>query len=553
MIGPAGTKIAIWPDDQRITLGLRRVPPEPVVVGRLAGSGRPADDRLFTYSGEVLMPVRWSRDGAALYVRTRGPPAERIMALDADGGGARTLGMLAPAWRRVDIAATAHGDMAALTDPAILARLGRMGSEGLIRGHASLGRTGIELLGTRRADLNLVRIGEAASTPVGINASQTRNLIAIPGETPGTPEVFYLGAPVREAPAWFPYQRVLVDLETGRPAGRYGMSRVLAWRAEAFAPAMSAFNASPDREKEVILDASRSGDHLALLLVDANGDRRIALIGPRGLWTRTLCGQNRFVEVPARPATDHRVRAFALDEAGREADAPGRPIAVLHRKGAAAADLVVYFHGGFGGSEADDFFTRTIDRLLTADRDVVSLEYSGSQGGGLALTRRLAERGMRAIEEDVAALIRWLDRQHYRRVFVLGASLGGVPALVAARHRGRFAAIFFVAPLLRQRDPGEWVQSTPIPADPETHLASELAYLGGPEGRRRFGEDLAALLAAVRLRASDRFYFAGRDRVSQPEDLPAGSPASSMILAGVHHPMIFTSSEMWENILARMR
>lgn len=316
---------------------------------------------------------------------------------------------------------------------------------------------------------------------------------------------------------------------------------------------MSAFNASPDREKEVILDASRSGDHLALLLADANGDRRIALIGPRGLSMRTLCGQNRFVEVPARPATDHRLRAFALDEAGREADAPGRPIAVLHQKGAAAADLVVYFHGGFGGSEADDFFTRTIDRLLTADRDVVSLEYSGSQGGGLALTRRLAERGVRAIDEDVAALIRWLDRQHYRRVFVLGTSFGSVAALAAARHRARFQAIFFVVPLLRQRDPGEWTQSSPFPAMPDTQLAFELAYLGGPEGRRRFGEDLAALVAAVRLRASDRFYFGGRDRVSRPEDLPAGSPASSMILAGVHHGLIFTSSEMWEDILARMR
>jgi len=431
--------------------------------------------------------------------------------------------------------ATAHGDVSALADAAILVSVGRIESD-LIRGHATLSRDGIELLGTRRADLNLVRIDDTGSTPLGVNASQTRNLIALPTEATGTEALLYLGAPVSGATSYLPYQRVLIDLETGQAAGTFGISHVLPWRAESLNVAVRAFNDSADREREIILDASRSDDAVAVLLVDSNGDRRIALIRPQGVSMRSLCGRNRFVQPSARPATDHRVRSFALNEEGREENAPGRPIVMLHQKGAAAGDAVVYFHGGPGGTMADGFFTASvIDRLLTSDRDIIAVEYSGSQGGGLALTRRLADHGLRAIEEDVETLVRWLNRRNYRRVFVVGTSFGGVPALAAARDRERFDAIFFIAPLLRLREPEDWVQSTPIPAMPATHLAFELAYFGGIDGRRRFAGDLAALLATAQLQASDRFYFGARDRVSRDEDLPVGSPASHLTLAGTHH------------------
>ena len=297
MVGPAGTQFAIWQDDQRITLGFRFFPPTmAVIVGSVPATGRPAISHLFTYSGDTLFPVRWSSDGTALYARTRGPPAERIVALDADGGPARTLGPLPAAWRRVDLATVAHGDVALLTDATILARLDRMAGEGLIRGHATLGRDGIALLGTRRSDLGLVRIDEAGTTPIGLNASQVRSLVAIPAPPGGMDEAYYLGRPVAGTQPYLPYQHALFDLQTGEPAGTFGPSRLLPRHAEAFAAALAAFESRAGRDKEVILDASRSGDSLALLLADADGDRRIAWLGPRGYASRALCGRNRFVQ-----------------------------------------------------------------------------------------------------------------------------------------------------------------------------------------------------------------------------------------------------------------
>ena len=569
MAGPDGTQFATWPNDGRYILGLRgRIPPSAVIVGRMHDPARSAADRFHAYAGggRRLFPIRWSADGGRLYVRLR-EREQRILSFDADGGAAGDAGPLDPRWRLFDINAVSHGGIAALGDPAALARAGRVDGTDLIRGSATLG-AGVELLGARRADLDLVRIGAGAVAPAGINATQTRMLFAFPDARDFDGGVAYLGAPARGGEEFIPYQLPLPDLATGEVAGRFGADRIVLRRPGTLAGALAEFHRRRARAGALVLDASLSGDTLFVLALLGRNDRRIYRIGARGVSERPLCTRFASEGRPGRVAgplplanadTAFRpsLRAVAIDDAGRETVGAGRPILMVHQIGARPApEAVIYFHGGPPASRVDDYKSDMVERLIEPGRDMISAEYSGTIGGGAALTRRLAARGMAAIVEDVDAIARWLERRGYRRVYVIGQSFGGVPTLVAvARHRRLFAAAFFIAPLLRVQNPEEWartgsgLQATAA----DTQRASERSWYGSDDNRARFAAALQALIADGGLSAADRFYFGGRDALSLPAHLPAGVPSARYVNPRLFHADIAADEAVWRDILAHLR
>jgi pimeloyl-ACP methyl ester carboxylesterase len=565
LAGPDG-EVAVWWGDDRQILGTSTLAPGEIVIGRMHDPPRKADDRLYVYGGggRAFYPVRWSGRDGRLFIRTRGPES-RILTVDADGGAAREVAELGPAWRRISIDAIGHGNVDALLRPQATERAKRVDGEALIRGHATIG-AGLEMVGARRSDMELVRIGDSSTADIGLNAGHTRSLTLFSDSTSYPAGIAYLGAPSRLRPGYRPYQLPLVDQSTGRTAGKFGPTGILLEGRSRLSRTLASFQRLRGGSR-IILDASLSGQTLMALTLSGRGNRAIVRIGPAGLSEKPICTDVVVSDLRRRTSpnplvstdTDYRplFRAFTLDALGREGAQPGRPVLTLHSLGKGSSkDAILHFHGGPGASSADsDFRLSQLAALLEPTRDIVSVEYSGSIGGGSALTRRLGDRGIASLREDSDAIVRWLNRRNYRRVFIVASSFGSVPALVALeQHRQRFPAAFFFAPLLRLPEPQEHADRGKFDSvSGDTQLSYERALLGGRAGRERFKAELAALVKRAPLRASDHFYFAERDPVSRPSDLPPGTAATHEVMPRTNHMVIFAVPEAWRAIEEQIR
>lgn len=151
--------------------------------------------------------------------------------------------------------------------------------------------------------------------------------------------------------------------------------------------------------------------------------------------------------------------------------------------------LIVFFHGGPGISYQVAERPEVISRLLENGYDVLSVEYSGSVGGGLRLSQQLSTEQVFGFDLDSFAIRSWLNRQRYRQVNVLAVSFGAAPAI---QFRDRSADIIrrsvFVAPLLALPDPSlSALSGGPLlMMDDKVQLQFELGVFGGFEKRAQF-------------------------------------------------------------------
>jgi pimeloyl-ACP methyl ester carboxylesterase len=556
MIGPSGSEIAVWANERSSLLDRRRPPPfANLVVGRMHDKGSGSADRLRHYFGpDLTIPIRWNSSGSVLYARAT---LDRIVAIDAETGHVEEQSALDPVLKYVDLRAVSHGDLAALSKPALLAQAKRVGVD-FYRGHATLG-TDVTFLGATKGDLILVPAGphESPSVP-DLSASYTRWILSFPDDRDFEGGVAYVGAQGKDGLRFLPYQLPLVDLSTGKVVGKFNGAEILLRREGTLAEPLAQLRRRL-ANGGLILDASLSNGTLALLTRSGRGEIGISRLSGRGLTEKRLCrvGDGLPSHVAAKLAVQpefKRIRIFSVDAAGRKAYAPGLPIAILYQAGTEPGrDAVLVFPGGPTGSASDAYIASPLGRLLSPNRDVIVVNYAGSVGAGLSLTRRLTESGMRAIEADVEAVVKWLDRQKYRRVFLDGGSFGGVPATIAlARFPSRFEAAFLSVPVLKLKEPEEWAKSGFLgPVDPAGQRAFEEGIFGGPAGRARFAADLDRLVASAPYRAQDRFFFASLDPSSGPEDLPAGNKAAVTVLRE-HHQLIGMNEGYLREVLAVM-
>lgn len=555
MVGPSGSEIAVWGSERAHLLAPRTPPPfAELAVGRMHDKGSGGVDRLLMYNGpDLTIPIRWASDGRILYARAT---RDRIVAIDADGSRVEERGWLDAAWKFVDFRATTHGDLSALEEPDLLAQAKRVGTD-FYRGHATLGER-VTFIGARTGDLELVTVAQGRSSTPVLRASYTRWILGFPDDRDFAGGVAYVGAEAKDKLRFLPYQRPLVDLATGRVAGKYNGTEILLKQEGGLATPLARLRGQL-ASGGVILDASLSGGTLVLLTQSGRGEIRVSRLNARGFTEKSLCSiWLRLATTPAgmplAPGDNVKVRIFGIDAAGRESYAPGLPIAILHQAGPSRGrDAIVSFNGGPTASLAEHYMPLPKLRLLAPERDLIAIDYSGSVGGGLPLTRRLTEHGLKAIEEDVEAVVKWLDRRGYRRIFLVGGSFGGVPATIAlSRFPSKFAGSFMPVPLLRLREPKEWADRGHLHrTDPTGQRAFEAAIFGGAAGRARFAEDLGRLVAQAPYRAADHFVFSRHDLTSQPGDLPPGHKATVRVTGGPHGG-VASHDAYFEEVLAAM-
>lgn len=563
MVGPDGTGVVTWLNDRSYLLGPDRLPTIFIVTGRIHEPALADQDRFlgFQAGGQRLLPIRWTPEGRLL-VRVH-ERQQRAVSVDPLASSVSDLGPLDPAWARVHLVARSHGNMQILRDPGLVAKARMVDGKGFIRGTATLGRTA-DLLAVRYPSLQLARFTSRGARDIGLNAGQTRMLVALPH---GEGDAAYLGSPIALQHKYRPYQQALFDLATGTLAGSFAADAVGVSRPLPLAHQVERLNEQLARSGSVILDASLSGDVLVALTLSSNGDRRIIRVSGAGINERSLCTPlpGDMVRGGAKPpyplaapvaaGPSPLLRIFGVAPNGSEMHRAGRPIVIKYGLNKTAArDLVLYFHGGPGASFADGYFPLPVEKLLTPGRDVVGVEYAGSIGGGIELTRRLARQGMKALELDVDSIFRWARKQRYQRIFILGSSFGGIPSLLAVkRHREVVAASFLVAPALRLQDPSAWAShgSGLAPVGTNTQLAYEEAYLGRRGGRERFARAMAELVRSAPLGLNDHFYFAELDPMSRPEHLPA-SLSPRIILPRTVHAASLARDEVWNDILPHL-
>lgn len=538
MVGPTGSEIAVWGNERGHLLATRTPPAfAEVAVGRIHDKGSGKADGFLMYNGpDLTIPIRWASDGRVLYARAT---RDRIVSIDAETRQVEERGLLDSAWKYVDLRATTHGDLSALEDPDLLESAKRVGTD-FYRGQATLGER-VTFIGARTGDLELVRVARGGSSAPVLRASYTRWILGFPDDRDFAGGVAYVGAEAKGSARFLPYQRPLVDLATGRLVGKYNGTEILL-RDEGSLAAPLAQLRRKLANGGVILDASWSDGTLVLLSRSGGGEVRVNRLNTRGITEKSLCSAwlrlgTTPAGMPLAPDNNVKLRIFGIDSGGRESYAPGLPIAIVHQAGPSPGrDAIVSFNGGPTASHADYYMPVRKLRLLARDRDLIAIDYAGSVGGGHSLTRRLTDHGMRAIEQDVEAIVKWLDRRRYRRIFLEGSSFGGIPAIIAlSRFPSRFAAAFMPAPLLRLKSPEEWAgRGDRHRTDPAGQMAFEHAIFGGPAGRGRFAADLSGLVAKAPFRPTDHFIFSRDDLTSQPGDLPPGHKALVRITGGPH-------------------
>lgn len=212
LLSPNGTQFAaLKSENSRLLSSRYAMAPFSLVVGRLRAPSDQAQDPVLSYSGGGLrrFPIRWAASGARLYIRVR-EREQRIITVDGTQAAPVEVAQLHPAWRRFDIGASMHGDVAPLTDPSNIARAAAVDGMAFLRRVTTLGR-GAPMIGVRGNDLLLVRFDESRTTATQVNANETTSL-TLPEDLAHFDEgLAYLGAPRRGSEFFLPYQLPIVD------------------------------------------------------------------------------------------------------------------------------------------------------------------------------------------------------------------------------------------------------------------------------------------------------------------------------------------------------
>jgi pimeloyl-ACP methyl ester carboxylesterase len=319
-----------------------------------------------------------------------------------------------------------------------------------------------------------------------------------------------------------------------------------------------------------IADASVSDGSIALLYRNTAGTLLLAYSGRAGSGVVPLCDEARVAaarayadahrlgtifQVPEQPLPALRSpakeriesREISFSTYGARSGAFGTLLAHSARR---RRGLVVYFHGGPSRSELDGAAGLPSAQLALTESDFLSVEYSGSSAGGPTLATALARRGPAALEEDAHAIARWVKAAGYRRIHVIGASFGSVPALaMLAQRQPGLASVSLVTPLLaygsaeqvearRDPHPGEWMK---------WRLEFDHRSFGGSVGDRRLATWLRLRSGALR-DPRVRFYLAAKDPLVSPCDLPGSVPAERVAVFNATHQSISALPEFWARL-----
>lgn len=352
-----------------------------------------------------------------------------------------------------------------------------------------------------------------------------------------------------------PYAQPLINLKNGMNSGRFGL--------ETIEQPMQANIELGQHFGEFIniKDAKKNGDAI-FALVETEFEQRLVRIRNSQIksWNYCTIKERDYggVKVSSKNILKHGEGIKRQFINFKPSEPRGSPFGMLYTPARANGRLLVYFHGGPSISHLEHGIPSTVNRYAKHGVSVLAVEYSGMIGGGLALSQRIQKQGFDALLSDVDIVTKWVRKNNFKSVYLLGGSFGGAPATIAAtNYRSDYSQIFFVVPALALRSIDETVNRKPVfgrgavPTDRQREF--EYLIYGDASGRERFNKVLKANVARLKPSANLSFYFGDQDSVSSPDDLPeAFREHANVIVYKSGHDLSKYVQEMDKDILTKM-
>ncbi|MEP1338958.1 MAG: alpha/beta hydrolase [Marinomonas sp.] len=249
--------------------------------------------------------------------------------------------------------------------------------------------------------------------------------------------------------AAFAYARAVIEHQTGQIVGRFTPTDI-----------------QLDGQRPISTRDLKAGDHLIADVVKTEGFVFALLRGEDALSVHVLnlrdLGQTaaykvcekRSARLPiegsnpsSREASSDDYRIDFGVNFGGQSDTTG----VLYKqRSGTARQLVLYYHGGPASTLHGTRIPSVIQSMLDSGYDVLGVEYAGSVGGGLSLSRGLSAKPVFGFEMDAESVSSWINEQRYETVVVYSSSFGAAPALVFMTEFPEIVdGSIFVAPLLK--------------------------------------------------------------------------------------------------------
>ena len=339
----------------------------------------------------------------------------------------------------------------------------------------------------------------------------------------GTDEVYFLGqqrADLRNQLS--DYSRAFFNYVDGKSGGYFRPDSVIG------VPAEEHINSVIKQNNFLIRDAALSGENLFLLL-DNQAEISVLIVDPTN---GDIVSEVQVCEIDAalaglfpdlRDQIERGPRRHFL-EIGVQLDPQSEATGVLVKNKASPSDrLVVYFHGG-PAQTANPYHLGPEKRALLDDGyDLLMVDYSGSVGGGLALSRGLQDGIASGFRRDAKAISTWLAARGYESVHLYAVSFGTLPALILATDfPEHFDKKIFVGPLLSY--PGASLLGGSEDLLDQTVVGGqedfEKGLFGGINGRKRYAAFIEQTSSAYRPDDRDLFVFGSADRKTPKSSAP---------------------------------
>jgi pimeloyl-ACP methyl ester carboxylesterase len=177
--------------------------------------------------------------------------------------------------------------------------------------------------------------------------------------------------------------------------------------------------------------------------------------------------------------------------------------------------LVLYYHGGPTGSNYGSALPRPLRNLRNRGFDVLSVEYSGSVGGGLELSNALATEPTFGFDQDAQAVRYWIEKVIYDEVVLYAVSFGAVPAMVFQHSNNSIVdRSVYLGPLLELPEPAvsERAGGRLFESEEGSHKHFDEGVFGSIDGREKFRAWLRAMAKNFDASEDDLFIFGELDQ-----------------------------------------
>lgn len=331
------------------------------------------------------------------------------------------------------------------------------------------------------------------------------------------------------------YTLPVIDQNSGAIVGRFSPTAIKGTDG-------MRFNSSLEMGDYLIQDAAVSGGR-TFVLAESAEDLRLFIGDQRTSSPPTqviVCTKRQFMtalnkSLGVNPSPDDlnssktSLRPIFASKLSPDFDTTG----ILFGSGKASEKkLALYYHGGPASSAYKASLPQPLNILRAQGYDVLAVEYSGSVGGGLELSRALATEPLFGFDRDAEAVKLWMNENDYKEAVLYSTSFGAAPAMVLQTAiPDMITRSAHLGPLLQLPPNGvsEKADGRFFESETGSQIQFEIGVFGSGKRRNEFVDWLAANAMAFRATKDDLFIFGELDMKTPVDSAPKNIVQSAQV------------------------